>query len=184
MLAVAMIAGLGLGLAGCLRPAPARPANAPRSQTKPPEAPRRAFATGAVEAEARDPQRRRLWTIRAKSARLDMIDDRQAAGDMTDVSGTIFQNEQSVSQFEAQQGQADQVKQRLSLRGSVKVTSAAQRAELRADEIDWRADLHRLEARGNVRVISLDYEIGPFPVLFATADLRTVATPDRFPKLP
>lgn len=181
--------GVGLALTGCLKPVPpardtARSSTPGGATEAAPTEEERAFATGPIEAEARDPQRRRMWTVRATSARLDLDEARKGSGDLFGVTGELFQQEKPVSRFSADRGTADQARQVLSLRGQVQIRSLQQSATLSATSLEWQAGRQRLEAKGDVRVVTPDYEIGPFPVLFATPDLRTVATPDRFPGTP
>lgn len=168
---------IGLTVIGC----GSREAARPPAPTPPPvEAEKRSAQTEKVEMVARDESRMRAWSVQAKSAKLNFAGEGKMSGDLVGVSGVLFKNDTEAGTFTADRGSANQEQRRLVLRGRVRLVSLTQKAVLTADELEWLDGEERVEARGNVRVRSERYEVGPFPKVLATPDLTDIGTPDMF----
>jgi len=99
---------------------------------------------------------------------------------MNGVTGEIYQHIQTSSTFQAKQGQGDQVNQRLTLNGSVQVTSKDPAITLTCDRMVYDGKTKIIKAIGNVRVMGTMSTEDTIKELWATPDLKKIATPDMF----
>jgi len=159
-------------------PKQASPAQ-PQEEAK---SPPRSIELGPTELIQKDPNLGTQWTVKGTSGRVTMQEDGKGSGELDNVSGAIFDNEQVTANYTAKHGKADQAAQTLNLTGNVVVIAKASSAKLVADQVRWLAGRKLIEASGNVTMKTQDYSIGPFPALLATPDLKTFGTPDRFKK--
>lgn len=166
-----------LALAGC---GPSAPKKAEKGTEPPPPAVLRKASTGPVKIEQRDDRRRLVWSVDAKESQLSYGGENTMRGTLEGVSGTLYRDGAPASRFTADRGSADQATRRLDLEGRVRVTAEGRGAVLTADRLRWIDARQVVEAEGDVRVVTQDYEIGPIPRLWATPDLRDVGTPETF----
>jgi lipopolysaccharide export system protein LptA len=151
-------------------------------------------AAGEYTRKASAASKERRWTVRWKSSELHYEEGR-AYGTMRDVTGTIFEDDQPVSDFSGDSAVSRRDSSVLSLEGNVKVLSrglevkpgpknvlSATKATLTCDVLEWHGDQKLIIAKGNVRVDSMGYEFGTAPVLLSSADLSEVATPKMYAK--
>lgn len=127
--------------------------------------------------------RSRLWTVHWEKARLDVTGTTMSGGELERVKGEVFQNDIVASRFTADRGLASRESDVLELSGKVIVTSVEPVGSMTCESLKWNAKDGRFEAQGNVRIVMEDYEIGPIAVLWASPDLRRVATPSMFDAL-
>ena len=135
----------------------------------------------AAEVTRRDDKQRVVWTARSAGATLRSQDDKAFGGEFDQVSGRLFTEGKAVSEFAADRGLAERESERLRLSGRVRVTSTKPPATLTAREVLWRPERGLIEALGDVRIQTPEYDAGPFERLWATPDLRRFGTPDTFP---
>jgi hypothetical protein len=124
----------------------------------------------------------RRWTVRWQSSQLEVGEDGNVSGEMKAVSGTIFRDDQPVSDFYADQGVAPQGSEELLLQGNVRIVARKPVSNLRCDRLVWRPQFNRVEAKGNVRMDLPPWQMGVLPEVWADPDLKEAATPDLFRK--
>lgn len=133
-----------------------------------------------------------VWTIRWDQARLDYASDLQFAGKMENVAGTIYQNDEPVSDYTADFGEVkkeDREVKLLTVYGHVTVTAREKGGgKLTCDRLDWLPLKGLMAAKGKVNFKSDSYGAGEFPELWATPDIAapggTIGTPDQFADWP
>jgi hypothetical protein len=106
--------------------------------------------------------------------------DNEVAGKMQGVRGNLYERGQPVNDFVADFGESDPDNDELELRGSVKIVAKKVGATLQCDQLVWKADANRFEAKGNVRMEGFGYTVGPFSEVWASPDLNRLGTPDVF----
>ncbi len=158
--------------------------------------PSRTIQTGTVEVAQRDDDLVMLWKVKSAKSEMTLSGDGKLSGNMTGVTGAYYIKGEIASTFEADESFADQESQELRLKGNVVVISKEQVLEglgvqekdakkvgtvrLYADAMEWDEAKRMLHATGKVKVISDSYEMGPFPVLWVSPDLKEVGTPDQW----
>ncbi len=104
-------------------------------------------------------------------------------GTMVGVSGTIFEKDKPAATFTSEEGEADKSgTSKLTLRGHVRVISTDGQSELTCDKVVWLVDEKTIKASSLVKVRGRNGIVGPMDDLWATPDLKRVATPDMFGK--
>jgi hypothetical protein len=133
------------------------------------------------------PKREPLWYVEwHKGATVDVTGKGEVShGMMEGVSGFVYEQVKPAksvkgSTFESKKGQGDQTRKILSLIGEVHVHSITRSADLYCDRLVYDAKAKQIRADGHVRVVSHVGTIGPVPQLWATPDLKMVATPRMF----
>jgi len=102
--------------------------------------------------------------------------------EMLGVSGYVFDKGKESSTYTADAGQGDKKTQTLSLHGNVHVISKNPKSELFCDRLEYDASKPKklIRAEGHVRVVQAVGTIGTLPALWASPDLKVVATPDLY----
>lgn len=103
-----------------------------------------------------------------------------SAGVFKGVSGMIFQGTKTASKFRADTGQGDQKSQILTLSDHVVVTSADPEATMQCDRMVYDGKKKLIRAIGNVRVTGTMSTQDAIKELWATPDLKKIATPEMF----
>lgn len=155
--------------------------------------PSRTIQTGTVEVVQRgdDVDRNMLWSVKSDHSEMTLSGDGKLSGNMTTVTGAHYKKGILASTFKADQSFVDQETRELSLKGNVIVISKksileklhaenVEWVELHADAVEWDDAKRMLRAIGRVRIISDSYEMGPFPTLWASPDLKEVGTPEQW----
>lgn len=124
----------------------------------------------------------KLWEVQWGQASLEYEGEGSFGGTMSDVKGSIFENDTPASTFTAKHAAADKAESWLRLRGGVRMESTVDSAELRCTEVFWDAQANIVKAKGDVRLSSGDFTVGPFQELWTTPKLDYFSTPDLFEK--
>lgn len=173
-----LIAGLTVGCGGGSKPK--KPENKPEK----PIVERMIVNTGpgAATARATDAAHTPTYHIAWKSAKIDLSDQGLLGGSMEQVTGEMYGKGKPVNSFRAARAKADRKTQILSAEGDVLVFSKEFAAKLACRRLEWDAKKNVVKAMGAVVVTGTKGQgtVGPVPELWATPDLRIVATPDLF----
>ena len=145
------------------------------------------------EVTIQSPDGKSSYIVRAQESEVRMGEEGPTFGSFKDVTGDIVEDGKVVSKFQANNGKVDRASQTLQLAGSVKITSEAEKLDqdtnrpgdkeqivLVAKSVKFDQGLGRLEAEGAVTVTSDGMVMGPLPKLWATRDLKKIATPGKF----
>lgn len=157
------------------------PPDAGPRQPKPP-APERTVHSGSGEATRRSEEagRGKEWTVKWKSAVLDVGSDGAIGGSMEGVVGVLYRDDKPASDFSADRADADRATGVLVLSGRVRVAAREGGTVLTCQSLTWRVDDRVAAARGDVRVESPDWTLGPAPEIWANADLTRAGTPEAY----
>jgi hypothetical protein len=145
-----------------------------------------------------------IYKIWWESAQLDYGEEGAFGGQMKTVRGEIYEDGKVKSTFTADSGSADKTTSLLKLSGRVRVKSVgadakdpkaaangSEQVELTCERLEWRnagtsagpdkKPTGVIQAMGNVTVkMATGGKVGPLPEILATADLKTVGTPEAF----
>jgi hypothetical protein len=175
---------LSLLIAGCGSSGSAR-RPAPSDDDKPKDEVRKAETAGGSAVRYSDGEdRKKLWSIEWGEAQLEYNDDGHFGGTLAEVKGQFFRQGVPAAEFLARQAETKLGSSVLSIEGGIRLSSKEPALTLTCDKVVWNPDLQRIEARGNVKVDSPRYTMGPAEVLFCSPDLKVIATPNMFPKTP
>ncbi len=174
-------------MGGCGSP---KPEPSPNAETKTPDKSSIPVETGRVTITARGEDGELSWVAKASRSSL-VVADQASKAMLTDVDGEIYMNGAVASRFSADQAEADNATRELVMNGHVVIKSEppppgvksslpAQPVEINADRAKWLDDRRVVAAQGSVWVRSSVYQMGEYPELWATQDLRKIGTPDRF----
>ena len=126
----------------------------------------------------------KLWTISWKTGHASINpSDPQAdtSGILDDVSGVIFQKAVESSQFRADHGVGNKKSKMLKLTDSVVIRSHDPQLTLDCEQVDYSGNEEIVRAQKNVRVLGTIETVGTIEEVWASPDLKTIATPDMFP---
>jgi hypothetical protein len=175
MLLLFVLSGCGAGGAAPTAAAPETPA-----AEAPDDAKVVHFASGSGKRFSDGPERRLLWSVEWERGRVEYADDQRFGGEMEGLRGAITLEGEESSTFRAAQGIASRERGLLALQGGVELVSKTHELTLTCDEIEWDADAQIVKARGNVSIEGAVGSMGPVSELWASPDLKRVATPDLF----
>jgi|GEM_PF-1630179 len=176
------------GSCGGPTPAPTPSAKTDVTKVLPPV---KSVKTKAPEITIESADGKSSYVVRAKESEIHLDESGPDFGTMTNVEGEILNEGKVVSRFNAPSAKVDKDSQVLELSGGVEFvgeidqkpeTDPVKRDEfiLHAANVKYLQGLGRIEAEGAVTVTSEDMVMGPVPKLWATADLRKIATPGKF----
>ncbi|MBL8087296.1 MAG: hypothetical protein JNM85_04395 [Chthonomonas sp.] len=167
-------------LCGCgAKPTAPKPEVKPESSATASE-PARKVNTGAGAMTQTSPEGKSLWTVKWSTGGVSLDGEGRAAGQFDQVTGSLYQDGTEGSTFSAPKAVADQKAGVLSLSPGVHIKQVGGDLALSADSVRYLDAYQLIEARGNVRIVSKSYNVGPLPAMLATADMRRVGTPDVF----
>ncbi len=184
LLAVVVIAGCG----------PSRPQTPTEASPKAPPPVHSVKTTNPI-VKIVSPDGRSSFEVTAEEGDVHVGSDGPHFGEMHNVTGRIVKSGVVESTFKAPHAAVDKVSQRLTLDGGVTVTrevgSAGTKGEgqtkpidlgmtLAAEKVTYDQTLGRIMAVGSVTVTSDAMNMGPVPELWATPDLKKVASPGKF----
>ena len=124
--------------------------------------------------------REKLWDVNWQTAQLTILESNKFVGRMQTVNGSIFQKGKVVCTYEAKEGIADKQQDLLDLRGSVKLVSLGYGEVLTCDEVVYDGTKKIAKAKGHVRAAGKMGSVTGPDELWATPDLKRIATPDLF----
>lgn len=101
-------------------------------------------------------------------------------GALEGVDGQFFVNGKPNSTFRSEDGSGDKDRQVLTLWNNVHVISSDPKGELTCDKLIYDAAKKRIQALGHVRVVGKVGTVGTLSEVWATPDLKTIATPELF----
>lgn len=124
--------------------------------------------------------RRKVWSVRWKSADLTISEGGRFSGEMRGVEGNLYRGQALASRFRAELGLADRDSSVLKLSRGVIVETTMPKVRLTCDAMRWDPEREVIEATGNVRLETEDGVLGPFQKLWLSPELRVAGTPDLF----
>lgn len=170
-------------LVGCGSNPPPKQAEAPKPKDKIPKDVPTNFNVGKGNIVFNDPKEQRpQWKMAWESARVQVGDGKNSqTADAKGVSGDIIRDGKTVAIYHADTGKGDRDKQLLELGGAVIIESTVYKATLTCAKVVYDANLKLFKASGGVEVMG---EAGTIRTqeLWASSDLKTVATPELFKK--
>lgn len=137
---------------------------------------------------ARDNDGLVTWVVRAKESSGQIV-GKESTLTLTGVDGELYIDGKIASTFTADAAEADQATRSLDLKGHVSMVSVPDAKNpkipkepltLTADRAKWLDSRKVVAAQGSVWVRSSVYQMGEYAELWATQDLKKIATPDRF----
>lgn len=146
------------------------------------------MASGRVTVTSRDEKGQTTWVVRAAESSGQIVGEASTIK-LKRVEGDIYMDGKKASSFEADEADADQATRSLVLRGHVKLVSEPGESgsklpstpvTISAQRAKWLDSRKVVAAQGSVWVRSSVYEMGEYAELWATQDLKKIATPDRF----
>ncbi|MBS1720726.1 MAG: LPS export ABC transporter periplasmic protein LptC [Armatimonadetes bacterium] len=96
------------------------------------------------------------------------------------ITGELFEDGKVSATFAASEGVLNQLEKTMKVKGQVKVTSKATPDTLTCEEMDYAAKDEIIKARGKVYWTGPNGKVGPMDELWASRDLKRVATPNLF----
>lgn len=137
-----------------------------------------------------------VWFVRWKSGQIDLTKTKTVThengkskesegvgpthGALEGVDGKFFVNGKPNSTFRSEDGSGDKDTQVLTLWNDVHVISSDPQGELTCDKLIYDATKKRIRALGHVRVVGKVGTVGTLSEVWATPDLKTIATPELF----
>ncbi|MEZ0325585.1 MAG: LPS export ABC transporter periplasmic protein LptC [Fimbriimonas sp.] len=172
-----------LACAGCSAPKksekapPAEPAN----PIEKPESQVINLGEGSGERFGGKQNRDRLWTVRWKSAVMQVYKEGgEFSGELSTVTGDIFRGNNITSTFSADRSTGDKNSEVLILEGHATVVSKQMKSTLTCDRIRYEAGKKLVKALGNVRIVGPSGTVSGLEEVWTTPDLKVVSTPDMF----
>ncbi|MFM9872048.1 MAG: LPS export ABC transporter periplasmic protein LptC [Fimbriimonadaceae bacterium] len=141
---------------------------------------RRTIVTGAVKLESGNSDGKAAWKVNGQSARAGLEDGGRNEFFLSAVTGEITEKQKVSSTFVAEGAKASTETKKLVLTGNVKITSIAQKINLKADKITWMEDKELFAATGHVQIDSPEWLLGQMDEVWATPDLSKIGTPSKF----
>ncbi|MBS1713664.1 MAG: hypothetical protein JST30_04935 [Armatimonadetes bacterium] len=120
------------------------------------------------------------FVVLSETSDISFERDGVASGTLAGVSGNVVRAGKVVSRFKGSHGSVDRKKGVLTLDGQVNVTDEVRGLTLAAKALVYDQDLGRFVAKGDVTVTSAGMVLGPLPEIWATPDLKKIATPAKF----
>lgn len=127
-----------------------------------------------------EPVRKPLWRLRWERSSLTYGEGGVFFGTAFGVRGVFFKGPKEASSFQAESVEIERGSNKLQIKGGVVVSAEKPLTQLKCEEATWDPDREVGEARGNVRVITEDYTLGPFPVIRFSPELKIGGTPKLF----
>lgn len=129
-----------------------------------------------------EPRHQRAWDAQWQTAEINYTRGEKPGGDMQEVTGTIYKDDQKVSTFSADRGHAEKGTGVLSLEGHVVVKSLDYGIALKSQTLVWDARTQLVSAKGGVSFEDKGYTLAGIPELWCSPDLKAVSTPDLYKK--
>ncbi len=117
-----------------------------------------------------------------QSAQIDGKSKTDFVGHMNSVTGSLYKGGKKICDYKADGGFADKSQNVLKLKGNVQMKSLDPDATLTCEEVEFLAGEDLIKAKGNVNVVGSLGAMDTDGELWASSDLRRVATPSMFKK--
>ena len=124
-----------------------------------------------------------LWNVAWKTGEVTITPGDKstgATGNMIGVSGEIYKKGKTACTFTSDKGGVDKLKTILTLIGHVKLVTKDPTATLECDRMVYDGKLKIVKAYGHVRISGTSNTEGTIDELWATPDLKKLASPDLF----
>jgi hypothetical protein len=135
---------------------------------------------GEATERSNGPGREPLYHVTWRNAKVDVSDKGPFAGRMEGVKGEMYHKGQVSNTFGADYANADRNTRLLTLTGHVQLISKADQIVLTCDKVEWLVKEKIVKATGHVKAVGNFGSVGVADELWATPDLKVIATPDSF----
>ena len=170
---------IALCLAGCIERPALKPSHAADPKAKPGQPLN--LSEGSADVYSPVPKRAHLWSVHWMSAQLATTEGMElSGGKMQTVTGQVYEGSKVGSIFSSDKGQGDRASGEMNLSGKVRVEAKQNGIALSCDELVYRSKARLYEAQGNVRISTASGVSGSSDRILATADLKTLGTPNVF----
>ncbi|RYG24706.1 hypothetical protein EON82_09780 [bacterium] len=132
--------------------------------------------------KSKDPNSPVSFTVRWEKGGFKADKEGIDTGHLTTVSGDLYSNGKKSSDYQADRGDADKDKKRLTMTGDVTLRSADGKGTLTSPKAEYRGDVGLVRAMGGVTAKGSFGTLSGVPEVWATPDLKTIGTPDMVSK--